>query len=277
MAIMMFCGTLCFGKNTNDTLCLSSCGHIHRITSPFRLTTDPPSCGDLRYSLSCENNITVLLWHVGYDYKKYYVQAINYNNYTIRLVDPDIQRDDCSSIPQKGLSVSEIAVTRDHVSYETEIRRGLKYANHYLELTSFKEVRRLSRNVIFFNCGRPVMNHSYIGAAPCVFKSNLSLEQYYSYYYVFDDHFKVNEFEESCGVVQIALIANTGDNNQRIDKAEDVQDALAYGFELSWLQSFTDTDEKLCYVDGKDSNTVHCSSSCIFPDDRVVLNQCGKH
>uniref|UniRef100_A0A2N9EPP2 Protein kinase domain-containing protein n=1 Tax=Fagus sylvatica TaxID=28930 RepID=A0A2N9EPP2_FAGSY len=61
----------------------SSCGNIHNISYPFRLRTDPITCGDLRYNLSCENNHTVLYLFEG----KYDVQAINYNNYTIRIVD----------------------------------------------------------------------------------------------------------------------------------------------------------------------------------------------
>lgn len=61
----------------------SSCGEIHNISYPFSLRGDPKYCGDRRYTLSCENNHTVLYLYAG----KYYVQQINYDNYTIRVVD----------------------------------------------------------------------------------------------------------------------------------------------------------------------------------------------
>ena len=67
----------------------SYCGNIQKITYPFRLKGDPENCGYKNYELACENNRTVLSLFSG----KYYVEAINYNNNTIRLVDVGIQKD----------------------------------------------------------------------------------------------------------------------------------------------------------------------------------------
>ncbi|CAB4269061.1 unnamed protein product [Prunus armeniaca] len=36
----------------------SSCGNIHNISYPFRLNSDPEYCGDSRYTLHCDNNVT---------------------------------------------------------------------------------------------------------------------------------------------------------------------------------------------------------------------------
>ncbi|GLT57323.1 hypothetical protein SLA2020_303030 [Shorea laevis] len=66
----------------------SSCGDIHNISYPFRLQHDPQNCGDRNYTLFCENNRTVLNLFAG----KYYVRQINYNNYTIRVVDSGIDQ-----------------------------------------------------------------------------------------------------------------------------------------------------------------------------------------
>ena len=66
----------------------SSCGNIPNISFPFRLKSDPESCGDPRYELSCENNRTVLHLFAG----NYHVQKINYNNYTIRVADVEVGR-----------------------------------------------------------------------------------------------------------------------------------------------------------------------------------------
>ena len=71
--------------------CSPSCGNI-QIKSPFRLQGDPTKCGNKSYELSCEANGSsqsddaILYLFSG----KYYVQAINYNNYTIRLVDAGV-------------------------------------------------------------------------------------------------------------------------------------------------------------------------------------------
>jgi hypothetical protein len=81
----------------------SSCGNIHNISYPFRLSTDPNnSCGNKKYELTCENNRPALYLNNGV---KYYVQAIHYSNLTIRLVDADVQKDDCFSIPRHSLII----------------------------------------------------------------------------------------------------------------------------------------------------------------------------
>ncbi|KAJ8770535.1 hypothetical protein K2173_018026 [Erythroxylum novogranatense] len=73
----------------------SSCGNIPNISYPFRLRTDHKNCGNKDYELSCENNLALVLNLFS---AKYYVQAINYSNYTIRLVDAGVRADDCSSL-----------------------------------------------------------------------------------------------------------------------------------------------------------------------------------
>ncbi|KAF3433889.1 hypothetical protein FNV43_RR24992 [Rhamnella rubrinervis] len=65
----------------------SSGGNIPKIIYPFRLRTDPPGYGSRRYELSCKNVAIVLHLYSG----KYYVQSINYNNYTIRVVDSNVE------------------------------------------------------------------------------------------------------------------------------------------------------------------------------------------
>ncbi|RHN77751.1 putative wall-associated receptor kinase, galacturonan-binding domain-containing protein [Medicago truncatula] len=81
----------------------SSCGKISNITYPFRLKNDPIHCGNRSYELSCENNVTTINLYSA----KYNVKSINYNNFTIRLVDPGIQQDNCSSFPRNYLSTSD--------------------------------------------------------------------------------------------------------------------------------------------------------------------------
>ncbi|XP_049381670.1 uncharacterized protein LOC125846319 isoform X8 [Solanum stenotomum] len=90
----------CNARKSKPYYCPSSaCGHIRNISYPFRLNTDPEHCGyGPAFELDCESNQTVI-WLFS---KKFYVQAINYNNQTIHLVDPTLQTQDdlCSFKPQ---------------------------------------------------------------------------------------------------------------------------------------------------------------------------------
>ncbi|KAK4400341.1 hypothetical protein Sango_1140200 [Sesamum angolense] len=76
----------------------SSCGSIRNISNPFRLKDDPKHCGNPIYELECENNTP----SVYLNSHRYLVKAINYSNYTIRLVDAAITNDSCS-FPQYSL------------------------------------------------------------------------------------------------------------------------------------------------------------------------------
>jgi len=88
-------------KNSTVDCAPSSCGNIHNISYPFRLSTDLNSCGNKKYELTCENNRPAL--YLKNKTVKYYVQAIDYSNLTIRVVDADVQKDDCFSIPRHSL------------------------------------------------------------------------------------------------------------------------------------------------------------------------------
>ncbi|PIN27097.1 hypothetical protein CDL12_00155 [Handroanthus impetiginosus] len=102
----LFMIMICFlqtsnGKQSPYNCSPSACGHIRNISYPFRLRDDPQHCGDPKYQLSCENNTTTILYLGS---QNYHVQAINYENYTIRLTDPAIKENDTCSFPQHSLS-----------------------------------------------------------------------------------------------------------------------------------------------------------------------------
>jgi len=90
----------CSARKNNIYCAPSSCGNIHNISYPFRLNTDPESCGNKNYELVCENNVRPTL---NLSMVKYYVQAINYSDFTIRLVEAGVQKDDCFSIPRHSI------------------------------------------------------------------------------------------------------------------------------------------------------------------------------
>ncbi|CAL2240156.1 unnamed protein product [Prunus armeniaca] len=111
-------------KESHHKCIPSACGNIHNITSPFRLANDPnqSNCEKGYFDLFCHNDLTVLSVHRG----NYSVQAINYDNFTIRVVDPGIRNHDFSSIPRYSLSIYNIT------------SRHLRLASSTTPITFFK-------------------------------------------------------------------------------------------------------------------------------------------
>ncbi|CAL5374325.1 unnamed protein product [Camellia sinensis] len=100
-------------QNQQQLLHKNSCGDIQNISFPFRLKAHSHDhCGNVYFELECENNQTVLNLFSG----KYYVQAINYIDRSISLVDVGIQRNNCSFLPLHSLTprnFTDIAVPYD--------------------------------------------------------------------------------------------------------------------------------------------------------------------
>ncbi|CAL8119536.1 unnamed protein product [Prunus armeniaca] len=111
----------------------SACGNIHNITSPFRLANDPiqSNCENWHYDLFCHNNLTVLSVHRG----NYSVQAINNDNFTIRVVDPGIRNHDFSSIPRYSLSIYNLT-------------SHLRLASSTIPITFFKCAKAVNSSVM---------------------------------------------------------------------------------------------------------------------------------
>ncbi|KAH1215238.1 Rust resistance kinase Lr10 [Glycine max] len=171
----------------------SSCGKITNITHPFRLKGDPKGCGDNRYELACENNVTVLYLYSG----KYHVQAINYNNFTIRVVDPGVQQPNCSSLPRYFLSQSNFSAIDDGDPYQLPFQNRLDSAENVFQ------------HIVFLNCRHAVIdNEKYVETDPCI-KWHFSK----GYIYAIAGDLIAKDFEVGC----------------------EMHRALLYGFELSWI------------------------------------------
>ncbi|MBA0669227.1 hypothetical protein Goklo_024564, partial [Gossypium klotzschianum] len=71
------------------------CGNLN-ISYPFRLKNQPPQCGCYDLELACENNNrTTLVLREG----KFFVQNIFYENKTIQVMDSNLDKNDCNSLP----------------------------------------------------------------------------------------------------------------------------------------------------------------------------------
>ncbi|XP_060973829.1 LEAF RUST 10 DISEASE-RESISTANCE LOCUS RECEPTOR-LIKE PROTEIN KINASE-like 2.1 [Cannabis sativa] len=235
----------------------SSCGNISNITSPFRLTTDPSSCGDLRYNLSCENNITVLNLPVhdresSYSseikYQRFYVREINYNNYTIRVVDPKFHKhDENYSTLFANNTLSLEYVYGEYAAQIYNSRNGKIIYDQY---------KKISKTVVLISCERRVVNSSYIDATPCMLRNDNNNSFVWSYYLLDAD--EMSPFElDFCLIQQVTLI----DQSFHASSCHDINRQLAYGFQLSWIQGLDKSKgHQYCYLD-ENSNEVHCHYS----------------
>ncbi|KAG2694079.1 hypothetical protein I3760_08G124300 [Carya illinoinensis] len=225
----------------------SSCGNISNISYPFRLTSDPPNCGEHRYELSCDDNSHTLLYLHG---SKYYVSQINYNNYTIRIVDSGIQEDNYSFIPRYFLNSGNVSTWPDwDISYLTSV-------------------------VAIVNCEKPVTSASsfllYTISTNCSninngsgYSSNSSLSQY-SKRYIYLSLFRgmnATDVEESCTIEQMSLTswpyADLPFNISR--SCTDLRNLFSYGFVLSWCRLYCGSCSSYYYME--DDNKVSCSVS----------------
>ncbi|KAF7133088.1 hypothetical protein RHSIM_Rhsim09G0156400 [Rhododendron simsii] len=137
LLLLLFLVTCSYGNQNQQFF--NSCGGIN-ISFPFHLQGDPSyTCNDNDHTLVCdENNRTVLNLPSG----KYYVQSINYTDYSIRLVEVGIQTDDICS-PFHLFSSTFLYFT-----YGGEGRRLYTYA--------------AESGVVFLRCENPVHSPIYI-------------------------------------------------------------------------------------------------------------------
>ncbi|KAK7317147.1 hypothetical protein RJT34_01129 [Clitoria ternatea] len=221
-----------YGDATTDAeLCAGRCG-IHNISHPFRLQNSSDKCGDTRYNLSCENN--QLMLYLGHG--KYQVKSINYDNYTIRIVD-DVNFEQ----HQHDYSYN---FSNDAAPYQVYQEQDV----HILVLR-FRYRKRLAKQVLYLRCPNGNGVNSY--AMSCMNKSNIT-----SFYVIvnggitsmsFRDAMVYNDgmslwdlaLGDSCRVEWTYLTSwpfnETSHHNNF--SCRHIRDILLYGFELSWSKA----------------------------------------
>jgi len=207
-------------KNTTNYCAPSSCGNIHNISYPFRLNTDPESCGNKYFELACENNIRPTLY---LDMAKYYVQAINYNNFTIRLVEAAVQKDDCFSIPHHSIGEIPLASADGNYYYEIYTANGyvltfLCCKNQMLNPPDYIMDTSSCKSGTAYNSS----SSSSISSPSCVDMEG------HSYVMVGED---IQDVPDLCRIDLIYSVPKNMTNTSYTD----VHDILVYGFELSWF------------------------------------------
>ncbi|RVW87483.1 Rust resistance kinase Lr10 [Vitis vinifera] len=194
------------------------------ISNPFRLKGDPSGCGDPDYELVCENNRAMVNGREG---EKYYVADINYDHYTIRVVDPGVEKGNCLSTPLYCL-------TRENSDY---------YGPYYLEW------KGMTSTAVFMNCDQPISDGSYIPITPC--NATSSSSQAYVYALVGGESMEVGDIKYSCTISKTIITQFLKPGNLSMS---DLQEMLLLGLELSFL-SFRCKSE--CHMN-YDNYTVQC-------------------
>nr|XP_011458157.1 PREDICTED: probable receptor-like protein kinase At5g39020 [Fragaria vesca subsp. vesca] len=192
----------------DDAKCVpSSCGDIHDISYPYRLQQDPEHCGV--YTLECDHNITVLRLFS----QEYYVKAIDYDNSTIRVVDPGLDKNNCSSLPRFPLGASNFS---DLATYDT--------------YDSYWQLGYTVESVIFLKCENPVNSSRYVSTAPCI---NSEM-----YGYAVPGSISAEDVENGCTVYWMGLTTGMPSEEDRNVSYQDIHDQMVYGFELWSIAGF---------------------------------------
>lgn len=191
----------------NHHHCHSSCGDELNISYPFRLKSDPKSCGFLKFELACKNNRTILQLHSAI----YYVEEINYNLSLIRVVDASLQKDDCSFLPLHSLTHRNFS-SRDMYYWLSHRNRPISfiYCAARQNFTPYADTEFCSKN------------HS----------SNLLLTSSQQRKFVVNNPIRVSDMEDSCSISMVIWVSSHGLKTRNTSFS--VHEWLLHGTELSW-------------------------------------------
>ncbi|MED6155085.1 hypothetical protein PIB30_002293 [Stylosanthes scabra] len=272
----MWCIVLVLHQNLaagKRQMCVSSsCGKIANISHPFRLKEDPSNCGDIKYELECVNDVALIRLTEEAVYK---VEAINYNNFTIRLVDPNIEEDNCSSLPRYFLYRFNFTDAPNSQYVSSQHWYGVDDAYHATQLQhpTSEQAMPLFQHIIYVNC---ITNAS--SSSTCLDPN--------TYVVAGDLELTGRRWKPGCRINKIAATSGLfqfqkkhpyygwrfrydieNDDYDPTITYSDVHRALAYGFELSWLHAICHEHQcgpGACYFNHSTQN-VNCYSLCSYP------------
>ncbi|XVF33639.1 hypothetical protein REPUB_Repub17cG0185200 [Reevesia pubescens] len=187
--------------------CSSSCGNVS-IKNPFRLRNDPEHCGYFFYELACEHDRTVLK----IDFGSFYVESISYNYKTLHVVDPGLNKNDCSSLPRYAWTSNNLSYQGGHPYYDRPYSLSLETDD----------------TMIFLNCSTPMDPSKYLDASPCITNSSLPQAKQP---YIFFGTLQVSSLRNSCDFLLMtpAVFQTIGNHTY-----SDIHKKLTLGYELSW-------------------------------------------
>ncbi|KAL1829687.1 rust resistance kinase Lr10 isoform X1 [Daucus carota subsp. sativus] len=208
----------------------SSCGNIHNISCPFKLRGDHQKCKAFTQELLCLNNQTVLylppankLW--------YYVESINYDYRSIRIVDPGLEKNNLSSSPLHSLAEEDL----QQYAYRG-VSRNIEDRSLYTE-TLF-HLSGLNQPIAMIECPFPVNSTQYINVTSPNSSYSLSVfgkKYIYSYAYKVVGFLAIPEVKVNCRISNVAWVSLRSPFRRIfLSNKSLVHDAMVYGFEIPW-------------------------------------------
>lgn len=194
----------------------SSCGSIKNISCPFTLQGDNQKCDAsfFIHELSCINNRTVL--YLLPDRLLFYVESINYDNLTMRIVDPGLQKNNYSSLPSHS-------ITGDAFPSQTK---------YFLD--------DFNQPITTIECPSPVKSTRYMNITSpnsYTFSASVMGKNYvYSYAYIVAGKLDVAEIEDNCRINKVAWVSDSVPywSSYVFSNMSEIHNALVYGFEFPW-------------------------------------------
>ncbi|KAB2095475.1 hypothetical protein ES319_A01G039500v1 [Gossypium barbadense] len=200
------------------------CGNLN-ISYPFRLKNQPPQCGCYELELACENNNrTTLVLREG----KFVVQNFFYENKTIQVMDSNLDKNDCNSLPLSSIYFKYL----DGQLYSVFSSPHYYSHSHHYYTSYYYYSRELEASIMYVvNCWKPIKSSQYIDASRCITKSNISFPPTFFY---FLDRNTVQNLNQACTVeaeVPIMVKSISGMSTLAI------YNKLSQGFYLSWYEN----------------------------------------
>ncbi|KAL1309701.1 rust resistance kinase Lr10 [Arachis hypogaea] len=201
LALLLSCGNG-YSRVTDSVTCSSQWCGTHNISYPFTLTNTPPNCGDPTFNntLSCDNHNQLFLY---FKSRKFYVQSINYNNSTIRLVDSTI------------------------------INNSSYFLASY-NFNSYKSYQHHHKQILYVTCPNAV--GSEVDDPPAATCINGSYARGSSSFHVYDGNKTLQELglQDTCRVEWMYPSSWPGEIDGGNISCVDIRTMLLYGFEIPW-------------------------------------------
>uniref|UniRef100_F6H6E5 Wall-associated receptor kinase galacturonan-binding domain-containing protein n=1 Tax=Vitis vinifera TaxID=29760 RepID=F6H6E5_VITVI len=263
--------SVCVAKHHKYQICSpSSCGDMRNISYPFRLQDDPPSCGYPEYELICENDRTMINLHGG----KYLVTQINYQNYTIRVVDPGRKKDNCwisSPLNSIGAYYSDYEYPYYLPYYESPYHLPSEWSAAY-----FPPSESIFYTIVLMNCDQSIRDDNYIHIIPCNTRGSSSSSPTYAYAVV-GDYVSVGDIPYSCtiGTSIIQPLKSLPEPSNL--SMSDLQNYMLLGLQLSFLPLFC---HRQCEMKGQDCYDINFTATafqCKKPWNEHIPNTSEKN
>ncbi|KAL6129361.1 hypothetical protein ACLB2K_072712 [Fragaria x ananassa] len=136
---------------------------------------------------------------------KYYVKEINYHDGNIRVVDPDLEKNNCASLPRFPLAVSNFSFFAPSLG------------------------TLLSTSLTFLRCANPVHSSLYVNTDSCIKPE--------AYGYVKVGTTTASELEDGCSIESTTMIT-TSSRTEKNMSYEDIHKEMVYGFELQYNMTY---------------------------------------